>query len=82
MKKYQWHALQEMLKTQELKNAWQAKIISQQELETIQQGEVITRLEEALMDSDRKCKPEVLETGKNKWVQYFMVFYFRKVLVP
>ena len=46
-----------MLKTQELENARQAGIISQQ-------GEVINRLEAALVTSDRKCKPEVQETGE------------------
>ena len=45
------------LKTQELENARQDAILSQQ-------GEVINRLEAALMTSDRKCKQEVQETGK------------------
>ena len=54
-----------MLKTQELENARQATITSHQELENIQLAEVISRLEEALMDSDWKCKPEVQETGKS-----------------
>ena len=47
------------LKTQELENARQAAIISHQ-------GEVINRLQEALISMNRKYKPEVLETGKNK----------------
>ena len=45
------------LEKQELENARQAKIISQQ-------GAIIGRLEEALFASDRKLKPDVLKTGK------------------
>ena len=45
---------QEKLKIQELEIIRQAAII-------IQQGEMITRLEEAQANCDRKCKPEVLD---------------------
>ena len=47
------------LERQELELARQAAINDRQ-------GEVISRLEKALISSDRKCKPEVLEKGKNK----------------
>ena len=57
--------MSKMLRTQELKNYQQAAIISQQELENIRQGEMINRLEEALISMDQKWKQEVLETGKN-----------------
>ena len=47
-----------MLKTQELENVRQAVVIDQQ-------GHMISKLEEALND-DQKRKPEVLETGIHK----------------
>ena len=47
------------LERQELELARQAAINDRQ-------GEVISRLEEALISCDRKCKPEVLEFGRNK----------------
>ena len=60
-----------MMKTQELENAQQAAINNRLEITLARQGEVINRLEEALVSTDRKCKqevleckPEVLETGK------------------
>ena len=37
-----------------------------QEQQLARQATVINRLEEALISSDRKYKPEVLETGKNR----------------
>ena len=61
-----------MLKTQELENARQATVIS--------------RLEETLISSDRKCKPdvledkpEVLEAGKNITVRSspFIILYIQ-----
>ena len=60
-----------MLKTQELENVRQAAVIDQQ-------GEMINRLEETLTSMDPKCKLEVMETGKNKLLRYFIVFYFIK----
>ena len=54
------------LERQELENGRQTAIIDRMETALIRQGEVISRLEEALISMDRKCKPEVLENGKNK----------------
>ena len=61
-----------MLKTQDLEIARQAVINNRLETTLVRQGEVISRLEKALMTSDWKSKqevqeykPEVLETGKN-----------------
>ena len=57
--------MSKMLKTQELQNAQQAIINSQQ-------GQVISRLEAALISLDQKCKQEVLETGKNILLPEFL----------
>ena len=39
--------------------------ISRQAVINDRQGEVINRLKESLISMEGKCKPEVLETGKN-----------------
>ena len=50
--------MSERLERQEIELARQAAIIDRQ-------GEVINRFQEGL-NNDRKWKPEVLDTGKNK----------------
>ena len=40
--------------------------LATQEMELARQAAIISRLERAVMSNDRKWKPEVLETGKNK----------------
>ena len=63
--------MSKMLKTQELENARQTAVIDQQ-------GEVISRLEEAMISCDRKCKPEVLEWKPEvlKIVQILLLEFF------
>ena len=40
--------------------------LATQEMELARQAAIISRLGRAVMSNDRKWKPEVLETGKNK----------------
>ena len=57
--------MSKLLKIQELENNQQTVVIKQKSV-------IISRFEEALISMDRKCKPEVLETGKNTFWQWFL----------
>ena len=48
------------------------KRLETQELENTRQATVISKLEEALISSDQKCKQEVQETGKNNSLLEFL----------
>ena len=47
--------------------------LAMQEIKLAQQAAIISRLERAVMSNDRKWKPEVLETGKNKLLPYSQI---------
>ena len=62
---YVFQEMSKNLKTQELENDRQATII-------IQQGDMINRLEETLITSNRKYKQDVQETGTNNSLLEFL----------